>query len=220
MKSDGTLWALGDKRQWPAGGRHDHTANHADTDRRAVTDDFETNTLTKLPWSTRRERYLDHRSSTVHGGTYAAKAPTITHNQSADMQATLTCAVAGTISFWYLGELGTNYDYLRFYIDGVQQGAWSGTVPWTQASFAVSAGSHTFKWEYAKDVTVSAGSDTAWIDDIVVSSNSWVSVAAGQYHKVAIRGDSTLWAWGYNGNGQLGLGNTTQFTSPQQIGRD
>ena len=27
-----------------------------------------------------------------------------------------------------------------------------------------------------------------------------------------------LWAWGYNNNGQLGLGNTTDYSSPKQVG--
>ena len=27
-----------------------------------------------------------------------------------------------------------------------------------------------------------------------------------------------LWTWGYNGTGQLGLGNTTNYSSPKQVG--
>jgi alpha-tubulin suppressor-like RCC1 family protein len=43
-----------------------------------------------------------------------------------------------------------------------------------------------------------------------------VSVAAGQYHTVAAKSDGTVWTWGYNANGQLGDGTTTQRTSPVQ----
>jgi len=58
---------------------------------------------------------------------------------------------------------------LRFYIDGVQQGAWSGTVSWTTASYPVTAGPHTFEWRYTKDPECCAvGSDKAWVDDIVL----------------------------------------------------
>lgn len=35
----------------------------------------------------------------------------------------------------------------------------------------------------------------------------WTKVAAGPQHSVAIRQDGSLWTWGNNGNGQLGLGN-------------
>jgi len=35
---------------------------------------------------------------------------------------------------------------------------------------------------------------------------------------LAIKTDGTLWTWGYNNHGQLGLGNTTNYSSPKQIG--
>jgi len=35
---------------------------------------------------------------------------------------------------------------------------------------------------------------------------------------VATKADGTLWAWGYNGNGELGLGNRTYYSSPMQVG--
>jgi alpha-tubulin suppressor-like RCC1 family protein len=45
-------------------------------------------------------------------------------------------------------------------------------------------------------------------------------VAAGGSHTVAIKSDGTLWAWGANGNGQLGLGDITHRYSPVQVGSD
>ena len=34
----------------------------------------------------------------------------------------------------------------------------------------------------------------------------------------AVRSDGTLWTWGLNDEGQLGLGNTTNYSSPVQVG--
>jgi alpha-tubulin suppressor-like RCC1 family protein len=49
------------------------------------------------------------------------------------------------------------------------------------------------------------------------ASTGWASVTAGANQTCAIRSDSTLWCWGYNGDGQLGLGNTTTEDTPQQV---
>jgi len=45
-------------------------------------------------------------------------------------------------------------------------------------------------------------------------------VSAGGSHTLAIKSDGTLWAWGWNEYGQLGLGNTTDQHSPVQVGTD
>jgi alpha-tubulin suppressor-like RCC1 family protein len=53
----------------------------------------------------------------------------------------------------------------------------------------------------------------------VGSLTNWSKVTAGYFLSFAIKTDGTLWAWGYNqGAGQLGLGNTTDYSSPKQVG--
>lgn len=44
-----------------------------------------------------------------------------------------------------------------------------------------------------------------------------VPLAAGDYHSLAIKAGGSLWAWGYNHNGQLGLGDTNDRHSPVQV---
>ena len=43
------------------------------------------------------------------------------------------------------------------------------------------------------------------------------AVAAGQYSSYALASDGSLWVWGDNSYGQLGLGNTTEYKSPQHL---
>ena len=50
--------------------------------------------------------------------------------------------------------------------------------------------------------------------------NTWSMVSLGTSFMAGIKTDGTLWTWGLNTSGQLGLGNLTQFTSPQQVGTD
>ncbi len=40
----------------------------------------------------------------------------------------------------------------------------------------------------------------------------------GGHHNLAIKTDGTLWGWGFNAFGQLGLGDITHRPSPVQIG--
>jgi alpha-tubulin suppressor-like RCC1 family protein len=44
-----------------------------------------------------------------------------------------------------------------------------------------------------------------------------VDIACGWSHSIGIKNDGTVWAWGYNDFGQLGLGDTTNRFSPVQI---
>gem|GEM_PF-2254638 len=44
-----------------------------------------------------------------------------------------------------------------------------------------------------------------------------VALAAGSSHSLALRSDGTVWAWGYNGNGQLGDGTTINRSTPVQV---
>src|SRR5262249_5683353 len=47
---------------------------------------------------------------------------------------------------------------------------------------------------------------------------SVADVATGEgAHSCARKTDGTLWCWGYNANGQLGNGSTTQSTTPIQV---
>ena len=45
----------------------------------------------------------------------------------------------------------------------------------------------------------------------------WQTVSAGMDHTISLRADGTLWAWGFNGDGQLGDGTTAYKNSPLQI---
>ena len=48
----------------------------------------------------------------------------------------------------------------------------------------------------------------------------WDRVSAGENHTCATRTDGSLWCWGAGESGQLGLGNTNQQTTPQQVYAD
>jgi alpha-tubulin suppressor-like RCC1 family protein len=53
-----------------------------------------------------------------------------------------------------------------------------------------------------------------------VGSDAWSSVSCfgKSYNTLAIKPNGTLWAWGLNSSGELGLGNRTNYSSPKQVG--
>jgi YHS domain-containing protein len=100
-----------------------------------------------------------------HDGVDAAQSGDIGHDQNTYFQTTVTGS--GTLTFWWRVSSESGYDYLRFFIDGVEQDAISGETAWTQQSYSIGSGSHTLKWEYMKDGSVSSGSDCGWVDELV-----------------------------------------------------
>jgi len=53
---------------------------------------------------------------------------------------------------------------------------------------------------------------------LIGSGGNWSKTFSGIYSNFAIRNDGTLWAWGHNNSGQLGVGDLTNRTSPTQVG--
>ena len=99
-------------------------------------------------------------------GLYSLKVPdALIDGQSATAELTLETA-AGDLSFDMKVDSESGYDFLKFYIDNVLQGQWSGVSAIETVVFPISDGTHTFKWDFSKDSSVSHGQDSAWIDNI------------------------------------------------------
>ena len=78
-------------------------------------------------------------------------------------------------------------------------------------------------WSWGRNTfgTLGLGNTTNYSSPKQVGAlTDWLTIAGGNYYgfTVAIKTDGTLWAWGRNGAGQLGLGNTTNYSSPKQVG--
>ena len=50
------------------------------------------------------------------------------------------------------------------------------------------------------------------------SASDWTDIAAGDGFTIAIKTNGTLWSWGKNNIGQLGVGNTNTITTQVQVG--
>ena len=52
------------------------------------------------------------------------------------------------------------------------------------------------------------------------TETTWITPLAGDCFSGGVKTDGTLWMWGYNAFGQLGLNNQTSISSPIQVGTD
>lgn len=127
---------------------------------------FETGDFTANQWTFSGTSNWTITNALPYAGNYSAVSGAIGNNQNSSILVTLNASEAGEIGFYKKVSSEVGYDYLRFYIDNVQQGQWSGDNTWGYAHYAVTAGMHTFKWSYVKDQGVVSGSDCAWIDNI------------------------------------------------------
>lgn len=131
-------------------------------------DGFEDNSLapfTSTNWAV--------STTSVNTGTYAADSGTTAHNAISSMEYTATVPTGGaSVSFAYRISSELNFDFLRFYIDGVQQAEWSGNVGYATATYPLTAGSRTLRWSYEKDMNSIGGSDQAYVDDVLITPNT------------------------------------------------
>jgi len=110
---------------------------------------------------------IDTSESQSHGT--SARAGAITHSQTSSMSTLVTIEPGGgTVSFDYLVSSEACCDRLRFRVDGAERLSVGGNVGWETATYELAPGIRELEWRYTKDPSVTAGRDTAWVDNIRV----------------------------------------------------
>ena len=115
--------------------------------------------------------------------------------------------------------LGNTTDYSS----PVQVGAlvdWKEIAGGAYMSLAIKKDGTMWVWGYNNAGALGTGNTTNYSSPVQIGAlTTWsVNIACGQAAALAIKTDGTLWGWGYNAQGQLGVGNTTAYSSPVQVG--
>jgi hypothetical protein len=97
----------------------------------------------------------------------AAQSGAITHNQQSSLSTTVDGPAA--VSFRWEVSSEATYDYLRFFINGVERAQISGTIPWAQKTSPLGPGTNTLEWRYTKDYVVNSGLDAGFVDEVSVT---------------------------------------------------
>ncbi|MBN2128069.1 MAG: hypothetical protein JW741_01175, partial [Sedimentisphaerales bacterium] len=138
----------------------------------------------------------------------------------------------GTVRAWgdnYDGQLGdgtTNHHSAPVQVVDGSRGLFTGATAVAAGhghSLALRNDETVWAWGYNYNGQLGDGTTTDRSVPVQVVDGAggfltgMTAVAAGSSHSLAIRNDGTVWAWGYNYNGQLGDGTTTDRSAPVQV---
>ncbi|MCD4695292.1 MAG: T9SS type A sorting domain-containing protein, partial [Bacteroidales bacterium] len=187
-----------------------------------IFEDFETGDFTNMGWEFGGNAPWVISNQNPYEGAYCATSGNIGHNQTSDLFITMDVLAEGEISFFRKVSSESGWDYLRFYIDGSQLEQWSGEQGWSEFTYPVTEGTHTFKWVYYKDGSVSSGSDCGWIDYIIFPGGSGsippLNVTASASPSEICNGESSqlnAFASGGTGNFEYQWTPTTGLSDPE-----
>lgn len=141
---------------------------------------------------------------------------------------TIATKTDGTLWSWGKNQYGQLGDGTATHRSSpVQVGAlttWSKVAAATSFSLAVKTNGTLWAWGYNNNGQLGLGNTTSYSSPMQVGVlTTWSIVISGGNTEtvgftLAAKTNGTLWSWGINSLGQLGLGNTTSYSSPQQVG--
>lgn len=146
-------------------------------------------------WTSSSHPWVINNGNVWQGAYSVRSAINLNHNESSELTLTVNLPVSDSVSFRYAVSSEGGYDKFHFYIDTTEMFNASGDIDWTRAIYPIAAGTHTLRFTYTKDYSVSNGSDCAWIDMLTlphvsrpVSTNS-TNLCQGQ---IVISGGDTI----------------------------
>ena len=147
--------------------------------------------------------------------------------QGSDYSSTIALKTDGTLWAWgynYYGHLGLGDTTSRSSPTQVGLSTnWSKINSSSSAlTLAIKTDGTLWSWGYNGDGNLGLGDTTNRSSPVQVGTlTTWAEIGSNEGdNSFAIKTDGTLWSWGYNGNGTLGLGDTTDRSSPVQVGSD
>jgi alpha-tubulin suppressor-like RCC1 family protein len=131
----------------------------------------------------------------------------------------------GTLWLWggsSYGKLGIGAGYVNK-SSPVQIGAltnWSGVSVGAVHTAAVKTDGTLWLWGQASYGKLGFNTTSGYLPSPTQlgTDTNWRTVVCGPNNTMAIKTDGTLWVWGFNPYGELGIGSTTWKSSPTQVG--
>lgn len=137
----------------------------------------------------------------------------------------LALTTSGELYAWgfnLYGTVGNGSNTEASLVNIASDQTWLSIAAGDSHSLAVRSDQTLWSWGYGSNGQLGNGElySTNNLPEQVGSDNNWSKVFSGEFFSFGIKTDKTLWAWGENGYGQLGIGNNEQQLSPIQVGTD
>jgi alpha-tubulin suppressor-like RCC1 family protein len=176
-------------------------------------------------WGYGSDGALGLGNTTAYSSPKQVGALTTWSDVAAGYQFNVAIKTDGTLWSWGInssGRLGDGSTVSKS--SPVQIGAlttWSKITASRESGFAIKSDGTLWAWGRNNEGTLGLGDTTNRSSPAQVGAlTNWSAIngAVWGYHVAALKTDGTIWTWGYGAQGQLGLGNTTYYSSPKQVG--
>ncbi len=132
-----------------------------------IIEPFETGDFSLFDWQIDANYPWSITTTDPYEGTYCMKSGGAgVNNVISNMTVTVNIPADGEMSFFGKISCEQSWDYGYFFIDGTQMGSYTGAGNWGERKFPITAGDHTFQWQYTKDGSVNNNDDCFYVDYI------------------------------------------------------
>ena len=169
-----------------------------------IIEDFETGDFSKFDWQIDPTYPWSITTTNPYEGTYCMKSGgSGVANVVSNMTVSVNIPYDGIMSFFGKISSENNWDYGYFYIDGVQKGSYTGAGSWGEKKFDITAGDHTFHWQYTKDGSVNSNDDCFYVDYITFykrpepAQPGWHTYCESEFNNAVGSNLTTTPSWAY-----------------------
>lgn len=171
-----------------------------------IIEDFETGDFSMFPWNLSSRCPWEITSENPYQGSFCIRSGNPNFpSSSSSIEVIVEIPENGIMGFFY--RISSEYlsDNGYFYIDNERYGFFSGQeTEWREFTCPITAGTHTFRWDYVKDNGNDTGEDRFYVDDIAFFryadpvETGWHTYSQGTF--LSAEGNSTgvtRWAYEY-----------------------